>query len=293
MRREHPSPDRRPPDPTVHPRTMANSPSFNGRANVRDFEHGFERQHQVAELARLWDVSIDLLGILDASSQFESTNPAWERALGWTAGEIRRMSLFDLIHPEDVEKVQAGLRDVNDGEPVLHFESRFRRTDGVYRWLSWVAVSEAGKFYCSAARDVTQEREARTELAAALDALRQSQKMEAVGQLTGGLAHDFNNLLTGITGSLELLQTRMPRAGWTTSTGTSSAAQGAAKRAASLTHRLLAFSRRQTLDPKPTDINRAGRRHGGADPPHRRSGASRRGGRRGRAVAHAGRSQPA
>ena len=255
MRREHPSPDRRPPDPTVHPRTMANSPSFNGRANVRDFEHGFERQHQVAELARLWDVSIDLLGILDASSQFESTNPAWERALGWTAGEIRRMSLFDLIHPEDVEKVQAGLRDVNDGEPVLHFESRFRRTDGVYRWLSWVAVSEAGKFYCSA-RDVTQEREARTELAAALDALRQSQKMEAVGHLTGGIAHDFNNLLTAISGSLELLGNRLSQGRLDDAKRYISAAQRASKRAAALTHRLLAFARRQPLDPKPTNVNR-------------------------------------
>ena len=88
-----------------------------------------------------------------------STNPAWERALGWPAGEIRQRSLFDLIHSDDAEKVRAGLRDVTDGEPVLHFESRFRRTDGDHRWLSWVAVSQAGKFYCSA-RDVTQEREA-------------------------------------------------------------------------------------------------------------------------------------
>ncbi len=87
-------------------------------------------------------------------------------------------------------------------------------------------------------------------------ALRQSQKMEAVGQLTGGLAHDFNNLLAGISGSLELMQTRMAQGRSGTSTATCGAAQGAAKRAAALTHRLLAFSRRQTLDPKPTDVNR-------------------------------------
>ncbi len=89
------------------------------------------------------------------------------------------------------------------------------------------------------------------------EVLRQSQKMEAVGQLTGGLAHDFNNLLTGISGNLELLKARVAQ-------GRSGveldryivAAQGAAKRAATLTHRLLAFSRRQTLDMKPTDVNR-------------------------------------
>jgi signal transduction histidine kinase len=86
--------------------------------------------------------------------------------------------------------------------------------------------------------------------------LRQSQKMEAVGQLTGGLAHDFNNLLTGITGSLELLQTRVRQGRTGDLERYINAAQGAAKRAAALTHRLLAFSRRQTLDPKPTDLNR-------------------------------------
>ncbi|WP_449409974.1 ATP-binding protein [Methylobacterium komagatae] len=88
------------------------------------------------------------------------------------------------------------------------------------------------------------------------DALRQSQKMEAVGQLTGGLAHDFNNLLAGIAGSLELMQTRMSQGRLTELDRYVNAAQGAAKRAAALTHRLLAFSRRQTLDPKPTDVNR-------------------------------------
>ena len=94
------------------------------------------------------------------------------------------------------------------------------------------------------------------ELERAQEALRQSQKMEAVGQLTGGLAHDFNNLLTGITGSLELLNVRVQQGRVGELDRYVHAAQGAAKRAAALTHRLLAFSRRQTLDPKPTDVNR-------------------------------------
>jgi CheY-like chemotaxis protein len=80
--------------------------------------------------------------------------------------------------------------------------------------------------------------------------------MEAVGQLTGGLAHDFNNLLTGISGSLELLQTRVAQGRLGEVDRYVAAAQGAASRAAALTHRLLAFSRRQTLDPKPTQANR-------------------------------------
>ena len=94
------------------------------------------------------------------------------------------------------------------------------------------------------------------ELMALEQTLRQAQKMEAVGQLTGGIAHDFNNLLTGISGSLELLQARIAQ-GRTAEVGRYvNAAQASAGRAAALTHRLLAFSRRQTLDPKPTDVDR-------------------------------------
>jgi PAS domain S-box-containing protein len=88
------------------------------------------------------------------------------------------------------------------------------------------------------------------------EALRQAQKMEAVGQLTGGIAHDFNNLLAGITGSLELLQARIAQGKTGDLERYITAAQGASRRAATLTHRLLAFSRRQALDPKPTNINR-------------------------------------
>ena len=104
--------------------------------------------------------------------------------------------------------------------------------------------------------DVTERLEEQERLRRAEAALRQSQKMEAVGQLTGGLAHDFNNLLTGISGSLELLSSRVSQGRYQELERFIGAAQGAARRAAALTHRLLAFSRRQTLDPKPTDANR-------------------------------------
>jgi signal transduction histidine kinase len=107
--------------------------------------------------------------------------------------------------------------------------------------------------------NATLERQVETrtaELMAVEEALRQSQKMEAVGQLTGGIAHDFNNLLAGITGSLELLQMRVRQGRLDAVPRYVDAAQGAAKRAAVLTQRLLAFSRRQTLDPRPVNLNR-------------------------------------
>ncbi len=97
--------------------------------------------------------------------------------------------------------------------------------------------------------------ECTNKLTRAEEAMQQSQKMEAVGQLTGGLAHDFNNLLAGVSGSLELMQARMSQGRLVDLDRYMTVAQGATKRAAALTHRLLAFSRRQTLTPKPTNVN--------------------------------------
>jgi signal transduction histidine kinase/CheY-like chemotaxis protein/PAS domain-containing protein len=94
------------------------------------------------------------------------------------------------------------------------------------------------------------------ELSEAHSALRQAQKMEAVGQLTGGIAHDFNNLLAGIIGSLEMIERRIAAGRVDALDRYVGAAHDSARRAATLTQRLLAFSRRQTLDPKPTDVNR-------------------------------------
>nr|WP_188579713.1 PAS domain-containing protein [Azorhizobium oxalatiphilum] len=100
-----------------------------------------------------------------------------------------------------------------------------------------------------------QVQERTAELVATGEALRQSQKMEAVGQLTGGIAHDFNNLLTGIIGSLEMMSTRLAQGRIADLERYITGSMGAARRAAGLTQRLLAFSRRQTLDPRPINVN--------------------------------------
>ena len=101
--------------------------------------------------------------------------------------------------------------------------------------------------------------------------LRQAQKMEAVGQLTGGIAHDFNNMLTGVIGSLDLMQKRIGQGRFDESNVTSSLAATSANRAAALTHRLLAFARRQPLDPKPVNVNQlVALDRGFAAPDHRR-----------------------
>jgi PAS domain S-box-containing protein len=105
-------------------------------------------------------------------------------------------------------------------------------------------------------QDLTAQKQGEADRTKLADDLRQAQKMEAVGQLTGGLAHDFNNLLTGISGSLELAQSRLRQGRIEELERYHNAAQAAASRAAALTHRLLAFSRRQPLEAATIDINR-------------------------------------
>jgi PAS domain S-box-containing protein len=210
---------------------------------------------QALARGRTWQLSPDILGVLNAEGYFEASNPAWETALGWTEDEVASTAFIDFVHPDDMDATRAFWRDARDRNlPALRFENRYRHKASGWRWLSWVAVQDDNKLYCSA-RDVTQERERQAELEVAQEQLRQAQKMEAVGQLTGGLAHDFNNLLAGITGSLELMKMRMAQGRHEDIERYMTVAMGASRRAAALTHRLLAFSRRQTLAPKPTDAN--------------------------------------
>ncbi|MGJ7580100.1 response regulator [Variovorax sp. RHLX14] len=207
------------------------------------------------ERDRTWALSQDLLGIVNLQGQFESVNPAWTTVLGWSASEICTNQYLLFVHPDDLQRTEAVVSKFMDGTALLPFENRYRTKSGDYRWLSWTAVPDGDRLY-TAARDVTHEKDRLSELEAAKEQLRQSQKLEAVGQLTGGLAHDFNNLLGAITGSLELMRRRGLEGRFTELDRYIEVAQGAAKRAAALTHRLLAFSRQQTLEPKTVNVNR-------------------------------------
>ncbi len=210
---------------------------------------------RTAERDRLWRISQDPFLVSDMEGRWLRASPAWTEILGWSEAELVGRTSEWMEHPDDWSETRAEITGLAAGRATRRFENRFRGRDGAYRWFSWTAVPEGGLLYC-VARDVTAEKEQAQARERLEEQLRQSQKMEAVGQLTGGLAHDFNNLLTGVTGSLELLQTRIAQGRIGDVDRYANAAQGAAKRAAALTHRLLAFSRRQTLDPKPTNVNR-------------------------------------
>ena len=211
-------------------------------------------EEKTRERDRIWNVSQDLLVVTDRSGVWQTVNPAWTRTLGWSEAELLNRTSEWLEHPDDHGITQAQVGKLGAGETTVRFESRFRHKDGSYRWLSWTGVSDRDRNY-AVARDVTAEKAAAERLRATEEALLQSQKMEAVGQLTGGIAHDFNNLLTGIVGSLDLLQTRLNQGRTENVARYIDAAMTSANRAAALTHRLLAFARRQSLIPKSVDVN--------------------------------------
>jgi PAS domain S-box-containing protein len=226
-------------------------------ARLREANAELERRviERTQARGRTWQLSPDLMGALTPEGYFQTSNPAWQAVLGWSEGEVASMSIWELLHPDDLERTRSGFALTQIGQPAIRFPNRYRCKDGSYRWISWIGVPEDGMVYCTG-RDITEEKEQEEALRRTEEALRQSQKMEAVGQLTGGIAHDFNNLLTVISGGLEQLQSRLAQGRLDGVERYIEGAQASARRAASLTQRLLAFSRRQTLDPKPTNINR-------------------------------------
>lgn len=190
---------------------------------------------------------------------------------GLSQDELRGDRWAAIVHPDDLPAAAAGWQQaVATGEPY-QAEFRLRRADGAYCWhiaRAMPILGEDGNIerWIGTNTDIDAQKraaellEARIaersrELENANEALRQSQKMEAVGQLTGGIAHDFNNLLTGVIGGLEMMQTRLAQNRPEDADRCANLALQSAHRAAALTHRLLAFSRRQPLEPRTVCAN--------------------------------------
>ncbi len=208
---------------------------------------------RTAERDRIWLLSTELMLVADFGSQIVSVNPAFTTVLGWSKDELIGTPFLDLVHPEDVASTLREVGGLSEGRTTLSFENRYRRCDGTYRTLAWSATPDAG-FIHAVARDVTAEREAAIAMKRTEQALQQSQKMETIGKLTGGVAHDFNNLLQVIAGNLQLLGTDVasnPRA----QRRIENAMEGVL-RGAKLASQLLAFGRRQALEPKVVRLGR-------------------------------------
>jgi two-component system cell cycle sensor histidine kinase/response regulator CckA len=190
----------------------------------------------------------DVIVVIDAGGDLLFMSPAVERILGRPPEQFVGKNAFEFIHPEDAAGIQAALRRVvDDPELPQTVVFRFRHANGSWRTLEGIGkllAAEGSPRAVVNVRDVTESR-------ALEERLRQSQKMEAVGRLAGGVAHDFNNLLTVIFGYSDvLLQGLEP--------GPLHEAmqevRRASERAAALTRQLLAFSRKQTLVPEVLDL---------------------------------------
>ncbi len=256
------------------------------RTSAERARAGAELRESEARFRNMADNTPMMMWVTDPTGFCTYLNRTWYEFTGQTAEEAEGFGWLDATHPDDKAMAEKAFVEANAAQGPFRIEYRLRRADGVYRWAIDAAsprFAADGSYlgYVGSVIDIDERREIedalratdanlrelnatleervieRThELQAAHEALRQSQKMEAVGQLTGGIAHDFNNLLAGISGALELLSKRLAEGRLNGMDRYIDAAQGSAQRAAALTQRLLAFSRRQTLDPKPTDVNR-------------------------------------
>jgi PAS domain S-box-containing protein len=198
--------------------------------------------------------------MLDLEGHVTNWNSGAARIKGYTADEIlgRHFSCFYTAEDQEAGVPKRAL-ETAAREGKCEMEGWRVHKDGRRFWASIVIdpiYNGEGRLigFAKVTRDITERKKAQEELDQARAALFQSQKMETVGQLTGGIAHDFNNLLQVIIGNLELLQRSMPDESGQMQKRVANAMHGA-KRAATLTQQLLAFSRRQPLSPRPTDVN--------------------------------------
>jgi PAS domain S-box-containing protein len=225
-------------------------------------------EQRTRERDRTWELSRELLAVLQLDMTPIAFNPAWEAALGWSHKQISQTRLWELIHPLDLDATIRETESIARGNVSTRFVNRMKHRSGDYRWLSWTIVPENGLMY-AAVRDITEERAVVDELAATNQRLRdqirererveadlqQMQRLEVVGQLTAGVAHDFNNLLTVILTSTTFAIRDIERGKLEKTINRLQNVMQAGERGAKLTAQLLSFSRRQRLQPTAISLN--------------------------------------
>ena len=240
------------------------------REALRELATTLEEQvaQRTAERDRMWRLTPDLLAVVGRDHRVRRANPAWWGLLGYDPAALGH-DLRALVHVDDQPVIEVELGAAGGPQALARFETRLRAAAGEWKWISWTAAPESDAFYI-VGRDTTAEKAAVVELAernAALayqieererieQTLHQMQRLESVGQLTAGVAHDFNNLLTVIIGNLGFLERATPpgQAG-AKSRERVGHMRVAAERGAKLTAQLLAFSRKQKLQPVTLDLN--------------------------------------
>ncbi|HET6941134.1 MAG TPA: PAS domain S-box protein [Sphingomicrobium sp.] len=208
-----------------------------------------------AERDQLWNLSQDMLARADFSGMMSAVSPAWTQVLGWRQDDLLTRPYATFMHPDDLSPTLNAIARMAESQEPTRIENRIATHDGGWKHIEWTVAPEGdGINFIAVGRDLSVTKAREAELEIAQEALRQSQKMEAMGSLTGGVAHDFNNLLTPIIGSLDMLVRKS--IGSERERRLIDGALQSAERAKTLVQRLLAFARRQPLQPVAVDLQR-------------------------------------
>ncbi|TYO61256.1 PAS domain S-box protein [Bradyrhizobium hipponense] len=204
-------------------------------------------RREIEERQRIFETSQDLILVTDGYGNFIQVSPSVKEILGLNPEDMIGHSATEFIHPDDLEKTRGEMRAARRGQIKRSFEARYYHYDGHEVTLNWMGTwSEPVKRHFFIGRDLTDKQAAEAQL-------RQVQKMDAIGQLTGGVAHDFNNVLTVITGTIGILGDAV--ADRPELAAITKLIDDAAERGAQLTKHLLAFARKQPLQPREIDVN--------------------------------------
>lgn len=214
----------------------------------RDLEEVLREQRD-----RLWNMSADLIGVYRSDGTMIAFNPAWTSLLGIPEEEMKESRFVSWLQLEGVKRPSVSSPSIRMGEGAFLFDAKVSARDGSVKLVSWTVVPHQGLYY-AVGRDLTAEREASDALRQTEEALRQSQKLEAIGQLTGGIAHDLNNTLQGVVGGLSLVSKRVDIEGDEKARKALDMASRSAKKASGFIDRLLLFARRKRLEVGATDV---------------------------------------
>jgi PAS domain S-box-containing protein len=202
---------------------------------------------EIEERRRIFETSQDLILVTDTKGNFIQVSPSSMTILGYRPEQMIGHSAVEFIYPDDLDSTRQEMRAARHGRQMRNFETRYVNKDGEPVTLTWMGTwSEPVRRHFFIGRDLTEKHEAEARL-------RQAHKMDAVGQLTGGIAHDFNNVLTVITGTIGILGDAV--ADRPELVSIAKLIDDAAERGAQLTKHLLAFARKQPLQPREIDVN--------------------------------------